>query len=344
MFSIKEAIDKLEQRKSLNREEAHKVFLLLMSGKVSDLDLANFLTALCVKKETPQEISGAVMALRSKMLRVNTPKNSIILDNCGTGGSGKNTFSISTTAAFVVSGAGVKVAKHGNRSASSAIGSADALESLGVNINLTSLQAERILKKIGIVFLFAPNFHPAMKFVSKVRKTLGFRTIFNLIGPLCNPALSNVQLIGCYDRSLLEPIAHALKDLKTKRAFVVSGEDALDEITISGKTFISELKNNQINNYYVEPQDFGLKRSDLKNILVSNQEENKKMILGCLKGKSGPALDIVLMNASCCLVAAGRAHDFKEGVSLAKEAIKNHAALEKLELLIKLTNSIDEEK
>jgi len=340
MFSIKEAIIRLNRKENLSREESRGIFLEIISGGVSETDLASFLTALSAKKESPEEIAGAALALRKKMVKISTGKNALILDNCGTGGTGKNTFNISTSVAFVVSACGVKVAKHGNRSATSNFGSADALEALGVNINLTPGEASEILKEIGIVFLYAPNFHPAMKYAAKVRRSLGFRTIFNLLGPLCNPALSNIQVIGVYDAGLTEIVARALKELKTKKAFVVCGMDGLDEITLSDKTKITELSNNEIRTFFVTPEDFGLKKGNLKDAEVRDIKENTAKILKVLNGSPGTNLDIVLANASCCLLASGVARDFKDGVILARQAVKSKEALKKLELLKQLTNRV----
>jgi anthranilate phosphoribosyltransferase len=340
MFSINEAIIKLARKENLTRNESQEVFLKIISGEVTETDLASFLTALSAKRETPEEIAGAALALRKKMFRIAVPRGELILDSCGTGGTGKNTFNISTSVALVVSACGVKVAKHGNRSATSSFGSADAMEALGVNINLTPKEASDIFKKIGIVFLFAPNFHPAMKYATKVRKSLGFRTIFNLLGPLCNPALSNIQVVGVYDANLTEAIAWALKELKTKKAFVVHGMDGLDEVTLADRTKITELNNNEIRTFFVTPQDFGLKKDSLKKAEVKDAKENTDKILAVLHGTPGVNLDIVLANASCCLVVSGAARDFKEGVILARQAIKNKGALKKLELLKQLTNKI----
>jgi len=344
MFSIKEAIIRLNNKENLSRDEAQEIFLRVISGEISETDLASFLTALSAKKESPEEIAGAALALRKKMFKIGVPKGALILDNCGTGGTGKNTFNISTSVAFVVSACGVKVAKHGNRSATSNFGSADALEALGVNINLSPNDAAEILKKIGIVFLYAPNFHPAMKYAAKVRRALGFRTIFNLLGPLCNPALSNIQVIGVYDADLTETIAQALKELKTKRAFVVHGMDGLDEITLSERTKITELNNNEIRTFFVAPEDFDLKKGNLKEAEVKDIKENTAKILAVLNGAPGANLDIVLANASCCLLASGAARDFKEGVILARQAIKSKEALKKLDLLKQLTHRQNEKK
>ncbi len=339
-MTIKKYLNKIVSKTDLNKSEAKSLFNHIMKGKLSDIELAAVLTALKIKGESPSEIAGAALAMRENMLKVHRPKKSIVLDTCGTGGSGKNTFNISTAVAFVVSGAGISVAKHGNRGVSSNFGSADAIESLGININLTPEQAEYILKKTGIVFLFAPLFHPAMKHAVNARRNLKTRTIFNLLGPLCNPALADVQLIGVYDAALTELICKTLKQLKVKRAFVVHGMDGLDEVTISAKTKVSELNNNRIKTFYLSPKDFGLRKHNLNSVTVKNKLQNKKAIIGCLNGKPGAKLDIVLMNAALALVLSGCANGFKHGLRLAEESIQNKKALNKLNLIKKYSNNL----
>ncbi|MDP8260551.1 MAG: anthranilate phosphoribosyltransferase [Candidatus Gygaella obscura] len=337
---IDKTINKIISKIDLNKSEAKSLFNTIMKGRLSDIELAAVLIALKLKGESSSEIAGAALAMRENMFKVKRPKKSMVLDTCGTGGSGKNTFNISTVVAFVVSGAGVNVAKHGNRGVSSNFGSADAIESLGININITPTQAGYILKKAGIVFLFAPIFHPAMKHAVNVRRNLKTRTIFNLLGPLCNPALADVQLIGVYAPELTELICHTLKQLKVKRAFVVHGMDGLDEVTISNRTKVSELNNKRIKTFYLSPKDFGLKKQNLKSLIVENKFQNKKAIIDCLNGKPGAKLDVVLMNAALSLVLSGVAKGFKEAVKLAYESIKGKKALKKLELLRKYSNNL----
>ncbi|MDP6685474.1 MAG: anthranilate phosphoribosyltransferase, partial [Candidatus Omnitrophota bacterium] len=254
------------------------------------------------------------------------------------GGSGTNTFNVSTASAFVVAGAGLKVAKHGNKSVSSLCGSADVMKELGVNIDITPEKVGECIEKIGIGFLFAPLFHGAMKHAIGPRREIGIRTIFNILGPLTNPAKANTQVLGVYAEDLTEKIANVLNNLGAKRAFVVHGADGLDEVTITGKTKVSEVKDKKVKTYYVEPKDFGVKSAKLEDIRGGDSKENAKIVKGVLDGNKGPALDIVLINASCALVAGGRAKDFKEGVKIAKESISSGKAKGKLKALIEFTN------
>jgi anthranilate phosphoribosyltransferase len=334
---IQEAIEKTEKRIDLSEAEMRAVFDEIMSGKVATDDIVAFLTAFKAKGETVEEISGAARVMREKALHIDAGSG-VVLDTCGTGGSGINTFNISTTAAFVVAGCGVKVAKHGNRSASSHCGCADVLEALGVKIDAHPDIVEKCIKEIGIGFLFAPAFHSAMKYASSARKAVGAKTIFNILGPLSNPAGATHQVMGVCDAKLADVIAGVLKNLGTKKALVVCGEDSLDEVTITGSTRITELSDNMIKTYSVTPENFGVKTASLEDIKGGNAKTNAEILLSILKGEQGARRDVVVMNASAGLVCAGVAKNFKSGVKMAAESIDSGRALDKLLKLIKLTN------
>ena len=329
---IKEILSKLIERKDLTENEIRKVFEEIMMGEASASQIASFLTALRMKGETIKEITGAAEVLRKFVTRIDVRKR-VVLDTCGTGGDGFHTFNISTISAFVVSGAGVTVAKHGNRSVSSKCGSADLLETLGVDLNMSKERIVECIERIGIGFLFAPNLHPAMKYATPVRREIGVRTIFNLLGPLANPAFSNYQVLGIWDKSLQEPFIYVLKDLGLKGALVVHGRDGLDEITTTKETIIYELKDRKIKSYTIHPSDFGIKRAKLKDLLGGDIETNVKIALQILEGEIGPKRDIALLNSAACLYICGKAKSISEGIEIAKESIDRGYALKKLELL-----------
>lgn len=333
---IKEAIGKMVKGVGLSDAQMHEVFGEIMSGKTTPAQIGAFLTALRVKGETAEEITGAARAMRERAVHIQAGKR--VVDTCGTGGSEARTFNISTAAAFVVAGSGLKVAKHGNRSASGQCGSADVLETLGVKLDVGPDVVQRCILEIDIGFLYAPLFHDAMRYAVAPRKEIGIRTIFNILGPLSNPANATSQVIGVYDAGLTEVLANVLRNLGSERAFVVHGMDSLDEITITGKTRISELKTGRIRTYYVTPERFGLRRSSLEDIEGGNTKENAEMIISILKGERGPRRDVVLLNASAALVAGFKAKDFKEGIKFAVESIDSGRALDKLLKLIELTN------
>jgi len=348
---IREAISKVVDGFDLSREEMIACMNEIMTGEATQAQIGSFITALRLKGETVEEITGAAMVMREKAVKIRAGKDIVdldrddinidretIIDTCGTGGSGTNTFNISTASAFVVSAAGLKVAKHGNKAVSSQCGSADVLKALGVNIDISPEKVEECIDKIGIGFLYAPLLHGAMKYAIGPRKEIGIRTIFNLLGPLTNPAGANCQVLGVYQKELTDVIAGVLKNLGTKRAFVVHGSDTLDEITITGKTKVSELKNKKVKTFYVKPQDFGMKKASLEDIRGGGIEDNAKIVINVLKGEKGPKQDIVLLNASAALVAGGLAPDFKKGIKIAKEAITSGKAMAKLEALVKFTN------
>ena len=261
----------------------------------------------------------------------------VIVDTCGTGGSDVNTFNISTAAAFVVAGCGLKVAKHGNRSASSMCGSADVLEALGVNLDTDPVIVEKCIKEIGIGFMYAPIFHGAMKYAAAARKEIGIRTVFNILGPLSNPANATSQVLGVYDAKLTEVMAKVLKKLGSRRALVVHGADGLDEITITGRTKITELNKDNIKTYYVNPEKFGIKLSDLKDIKGGDAKENARILLSVLNGERGAHRNIVLLNAAAALIAGFKAENFKQGIKLAEDSIDSKSAFGKLEHLISMT-------
>ncbi|MCX7957017.1 MAG: anthranilate phosphoribosyltransferase [Endomicrobia bacterium] len=350
---IKEAIQKLVNREDLRESEMMEVMTEIMSGKSTEAQIASFITALRMKGETVEEITAAskvlkqfvtpIKLLESKILELKNKNIDIdyetILDTCGTGGDSTKTFNISTATAFVVAGCGVLVAKHGNRSVSSLCGSADVIEKLGIKLEITKEMAERCLIEAGIVFLFAPVWHKAMKYAIGPRREIGIRTIFNIIGPLANPASANVQILGVYSENLVEPIANVLKNLEIKHGFVVYGRDTLDEISISGETFIAEVTPKDIKFYNVKPEDFGIKRSFLEEIKGGDAQQNAQIILDILSAKEkSPKRDIVVLNSAFALVAAGKVKDVISGIKLANESIDRGYALEKLELLRKLTN------
>jgi len=348
---IKEAIGKIVDGFDLTREEMVSCMNEIMTGVATQAQIGSFITALRFKGETVEEITGAAILMREKATKINIASNLVdldrddinidretIVDTCGTGGSGTNTFNISTTVAFVISGAGLRVAKHGNRGVSSVCGSADVIKALGVNIDVSPEKVKECIEKLGIGFLYAPLFHSAMKFAIGPRREIGIRTIFNILGPLTNPANATCQVLGVYEEGLTDKLANVLNNLGVKRAFVVHGLDTLDEITITGETKVSELKNKKVKGYYIKPQDFGMKKAELDEIKGGTVEENADIIKKILDGEKGPRQDVVLLNASAALIAGGAARDFKDGIEIARSSIEKGVAKEKLEKLIELTN------
>jgi len=349
---IKPYIRKVVEGKDLSRKEAREAMGIVMGGGATPAQIACFITALRLKGETVDEITGCAEAMREKATRlsvkrtpgVNIDREDInideetILDTCGTGGDGTNTFNISTATAFVAAGAGATIAKHGNRSVSSKCGSADVLQALGVNLDIPPERVRDCVEKVGIGFMFAPLFHSAMKHAIGPRREIGIRTIFNVLGPLTNPAGANVQVLGVYDPGLTEVMAGVLKKLGARAAMVVHGDGCFDEITIVGETKVSELKGGKIRTYRIKPEDFGMKRASVRSIKGGDAAVNAEIIRGVLTGKKGAARDVVLLNAGAALAAAGRAKNMKEGVKLAAESIDSGAAARKLELLIMESN------
>jgi anthranilate phosphoribosyltransferase len=329
---IQQAIEKLAQRDDLEGSQMRQVMGEIMSGAATTPQIVSFLTALSEKGETAQELTAAVSLMRRYVTAVRT-KHKVVLDTCGTGGDGKGTFNISTAAAFVVSACGIAVAKHGNRSVSSNSGSADCLEALGVNINPDKDKIEKCLDEIGIAFLFAQNFHPAMKYAMPARKEIGKRTVFNILGPLTNPAGATHQIVGVYDKHWLKILAQVSGNLGAVHALIVHGEDGLDEITTAAKTFISEMDKGRIKNYQISPEEFSIKRAYPEELSGGSAAFNAKIILELLNGKQGAKRDIVILNAAAAIYTADKVKSIKEGVDLAKRAIDSREALRKLELL-----------
>ncbi len=335
---IKEAIQVLVSGRSLTTEEAASVMEEIMQGGTTPAQIGAFVTALRLKGETVDEIVGLAKTMRAKSIPVTIAEP--VVDTCGTGGDGLHTFNISTAAAFVAAGAGLKVAKHGNRAMSSQCGSADVLEALGVRIDLNAGQVQRCLKEVGIGFMFAPSFHPAMKYAAAPRREIGIRTVFNILGPLISPAGARAQVLGVADELLVEKLAIVLQRLGSHHALLVHGEDGLDEITITGKTRVCELKDDHINRYSLSPEDFGLPRASLSSLKGGTVEENAAMLRSILAGAPGPQRDVVLMNAAAVLLVGDRVETLEQGVTLAREVIDGGQALAKLERLIEFSQSI----
>lgn len=333
---LKFAINKLINQESLTEDEMIQAMNAIMEGDAPHSQIGSFLTALRIKGESIDEITGGAKVMREKALKVPI-KNEHAVDPVGTGGDGVNTFNISTLVAIITAAAGVKVIKHGNRSVSSKCGSADVLESLGVNIELTPLDVKKCVDEIDIGFMFAPRFHTAMKNVVKPRKELGIRTIFNLLGPLTNPALVKNQVLGVYDQNHTELMAYVLKNLGSKRAMVVHGLDGLDEMTITTKTKVTELKDNKIFTYYVNPQDFNLGLGKIEDLVGGLPDENSKILLNILEGEKSSKRDIALLNAGAAIYVGSKSNSLAEGIEKAKESIDQGLALEKLNQLITLS-------
>lgn len=332
---IKEAISKIIEGKDLTKEESRKVFDYIMDGQATSAQIASFITALRLKGETIEEIQGAAESMRSVVAKVNYKGAGDILDVVGTGGDGKNTFNISTISSIVCAGAGCIVAKHGNRSVSSQSGSADVLESLNVNIETSSEKNSEIISKIGFAFLFAPKHHPAMKYAIGPRKEIGIRTIFNILGPITNPAAANTYLLGAYSKELAEKLAFVLAGLKTKRAFVVHGS-GYDEVALTGKTLAFKVEHGKVEKKELDPKDFGFETCKEEDLKVNNPKESAELIQKILKGEEqGPKRNVVLLNAGLGIHANNKAASFEDGIEMAKESIDSGKALEKLEQLIK---------
>ena len=336
---ITEVISKLVEGGDLSEKEVAAVFDLMMEGELPESQMAAFLTALRMKGETVSEITGVAKALLGKAEKIDCDRETAV-DLCGTGGDGSGTFNISTTAAFIVSGAGVTVAKHGNRSVSSPVGSADVLEALGVKIGISPSLAQKCLLEAGIAFLFAPVYHPAMRNVAKCRKDLGIRTVFNLIGPVVNPAGVRNQVMGVYSPQLLVPVAEVLKNLGSQKVMVVHGEGCMDEITVTGSTKVAELSGGEIAEYDLHPEDFGMKtrsREELRG--GASADENAEITLSVLRGgENGAKTDASLLNAMAAIYVSGKAASLAEALVLARDSLLSGAALGKLEMLVEITN------
>ncbi|UUV18665.1 anthranilate phosphoribosyltransferase [Fusobacteria bacterium ZRK30] len=331
-------MDKLIDGENLTESQMTYAMTEIMEGRVSEVHIASFLTALRVKGETPEEISGGAKVMREKAMPIELGDRYTV-DTCGTGGDGADTYNISTASAFVVAAGGAAVVKHGNRSVSSQCGSADVLETLGININISLKRIKECIEKIDIGFLYAPAFHSSMKYAAAVRKELGFRTIFNMLGPLTNPAKANGQVLGVFHENLTELMAESMKKIGTEHVLVVHGMDGMDEITITDKTKISELKDGKINTYYIEPEDFGIEKSLKEELEGGTPKKNAEIVRGIFKGSIGGAKkDILILNSGAALYVGKKASSIQEGVEMAREIIESGKALTKLDELIEMTN------
>lgn len=327
----------LEQRET-SYQDMVELMHAIMSGNISPAMTAALVTALRMKRESISEIAAAAQVMRELAVHIEVSDSTNLIDTCGTGGDGCHTFNISTASAFVAAAAGAQVAKHGGRSVSSKAGSADVLEALGINLDQTPEQIAQSIAEIGIGFMFAPNFHHAMKHAAPVRRELGVRTIFNILGPLTNPAGAKNQLLGVFNADLTSILAQTLQRLGSQRAMIVHGSDGLDEITISGATKVAELKDGNIREYTVQPEDFGLERSAIEALRVNDTNEARIMLLSVLDNQPGPARDIVLLNAGAAIYIAGKADSWSEGVTTAREKLSSGAAKEKMQTLVEFSN------
>ena len=337
-MGFKETLGQLLERQDLTHEAMLGVMHQVMGGELTQAQIAAFLIALRAKGETVDEIAAAAMVMRELSIKVDIQDKAHLIDTCGTGGDGIQTFNVSTVSAFVAAAAGAKVAKHGGRSVSSTCGSADVLEALGVNVNQTPQQVAASVNEIGIGFMFAPNHHSAMKHAAPVRRELGVRTLFNLLGPMTNPANAHRQVMGVFDQSLTNKLAKVLQQLGSEHVLVVHGADGMDEISFTGDTFVAELKNGEVTEYLMNPAQWGLGLHDVKDIQIQNAEESKAMILAVLNGKPGAARDIVLLNAGAAIYVSGLVDTMQAGVEKAAAVIDSGAALQKLHQLISYSN------
>ncbi len=341
---IKRALQTVIGGNTLDRELAETTMRQIMAGEATGSQIAALLTALRMRGETVEEITGFAAAMRSFVTPVPSGLTGLV-DTCGTGGDGAETFNISTTASFIAAAAGVKIAKHGNRSVSSRSGSADVLQALGVSIDLLPEQAAACLEQVGLVFLFAQLYHPAMKHAIGPRRELGFRTVFNVLGPLTNPAGTKRQVIGTFGADLVEKMAYALADLGAEHALVVHGEDGLDEITVTGASKIAEVRQGKVVRVFaLTPEEVGLARCSIEEIRGGDAQENAAILLQILQGKRGGARDIAVLNAAATLYVAGMAHSIEQGVQLAQEAIDSGRALDRLHLLVQASKSMGAER
>ena len=335
---IKKAIYDLVNGKDLSLDETREVMYQIMEGNATNAQIAAFLTAMRLKGETIDEITACAMVMRDKCTKL-TPKTDV-LDIVGTGGDEASTFNISTVSAIVIAAGGIPVAKHGNRSVSSKCGSADLLEALGVKIDLNAEQSEKILEEIGICFMFAPTYHASMKYAAPVRRELGIRTIFNILGPLSNPAGANMQLLGVYDENLVEPLANVLANLGVKRAMVVHGHDGLDEVTLCDTTTICEVCDGKLNSFFLTPEQLGFKRCDIKELVGGGPIENAQIALDIFNGQKGPKRDVVILNSAICLYMSYNNFTLRECIKMAEVIIDSGKAKRLLDDFILLSNSI----
>ena len=335
---IREGIQKLIEEKNLTFEESQDIMREIMLGKAVNTQIAAFLTALRMKGETVDELRAFATVMREHCQRIHPHVEGRLVDTCGTGGDKIKTFNISTAAAFVVAGAGVTIAKHGNRSVTSKSGSADVLEKLGLKLNITPEEIQSAIEQVGVGFMFAPAFHPAMKYAVQPRREIGIRTVFNILGPMTNPASANAQLLGVYDAKLVTPIAYTLKKLECEEAMIVHGLDGLDEISTLGKTSIAWLKEGEVATMNVTPKDFGVKRACLADIQGTTPEESAKILFKILNNYyavDDPKTEIVLVNSAAGIIVGGKAEDFSYSMTVARKSIESGAAYEKLKALIK---------
>src|SRR5918996_1099960 len=337
-MNIREGIERIVNRINLSEADTIDVMNEIMTGEATPLQVAAFLTALRMKGETVEEITGAARVMRERAHRVNVGAKTV-LDTCGTGGDQKGTFNISTTVAFVLAGAGINVAKHGNRSVSSQSGSADVLGAFGVKVDAPKERVEECIAEIGIGFLFAPLLHEAMKYAVQPRRDIGIRTIFNILGPLTNPAMATHQLIGIYSAQLVGMIAHVLKNLGSVRAMVVHGLEGLDEISLCGPTKVAELRDGEVKEYAIEPAQFGLKRCCLEELHGGSPSQSAMIVRGVLDGKTGPTRDVILLNGGAALYISASATTIQDGIRLAAESIDSGKARQKLQRLVEMTNA-----
>ena len=335
---INESIQKLIDGANLTSAESQKIMREIMSGQATNAQIAAFLTALRIKGETVGELIAFARVMRERCRRIHPRVEGRLVDTCGTGGDKTKTFNISTTTAFVVAGAGVAIAKHGNRSVTSKSGSADVLEKLGLKLNITPEEIQSAIEQVGVGFMFAPAFHPAMKYAVQPRREIGIRTVFNILGPMTNPASANAQLLGVYDAKLVTPIAYTLKKLECEEAMIVHGLDGLDEISTLGKTSIAWLKEGEVATMNVTPKDFGVKRACLADIQGTTPEESAKILFKILNNYyavDDPKTEIVLVNSAAGIIVGGKAEDFSYSMTVARKSIESGAAYEKLKALIK---------
>lgn len=336
-----EALTRIIEHREISHDEMLSLMRQIMRGELSPVLIAAIITGLRVKKETIGEITAAAQVMREFAIRVEVGDDQHLVDTCGTGGDAAHTFNISTTAAFVAAAAGARVAKHGGRSVSSKSGSADVLEALGVNLNQTPREIADNIREIGLGFMFAPNFHSAMKHAAPVRRELGVRTLFNILGPLTNPAGAKNQLLGVFHPDLVSTLTLVLQRLGSRHVMVVhgrNGESGLDEITIAGETQIGELRHGEVKEYTIKPEDFGMKTAAIETIQVQDSTQSRQLLMSVLDNQPGPALDVVLLNAAAAIYVAGMAVSLEQGVKKARVAIENGAAREKLRELIEFSN------
>jgi len=339
---IQNAINHLIEGKNLSRTESKKIMKIIIHGEATEAQISAFLVALRIKGETVQEVAGAADAMKDGATRIKSPFKNIV-DTCGTGGDSLNTFNISTAAAFVAAGAGVAVAKHGSKSVSSKCGSSDVLTALGVNIDIPPEEMERCLYEVGIAFLFAPKLKKSLPYAMGPRREIGARTIFNILGPLTNPARTKRQVVGVYDSNLVRLMVEVLKELGAVQAMAVHGEEGIDEIAISGPTRVCELVGGSISEYNIRPEDFNIPSSPLKMIQSKSASQNKSILMNVLKGKSSAALDVVMLNAGAAIKVSGKVDSLWDGIQLAKDSIQTGAALRKLIKLKEFTKKVKAE-